>query len=54
LSHSQDGLLIGNWKSLMGAETNTGKDKLRVEKLSLLVLTLCIGALVYLLVFRPF
>ena len=38
----------------MEAEVNTGKDKLRVEKLSLLVLTLCIGALVYLLVFRPF
>jgi hypothetical protein len=30
------------------------KDNLRVEKLSLLVLTLCIVLLVYLLVFRPF
>lgn len=38
----------------MAAETNTRKDSLKVEKLSLLVLTLCIVVLVYLLVFRPF
>jgi hypothetical protein len=38
----------------MAAETNTPKDGLQVEKLSLLVLTLCIVVLVYLLVFRPF
>lgn len=40
----------------MAAEPNTGssKDTLRVEKTSLLVLTLCIVVLVYLLVVRPF
>jgi hypothetical protein len=38
----------------MDAQTNTGKDNLTVEKLSLVVLALCLGALVYLLVFRPF
>ncbi len=38
----------------MAAESTTRKDTLKVEKLSLLVLTLCIGVLVYLLVYRPF
>jgi hypothetical protein len=38
----------------MEAESSTRKDNLRVEKLSLLVLTLCIVVLVYLLVARPF
>jgi len=38
----------------MAAESTTRKDTLKVEKLSLLVLTLCIGVLVYLLVCRPF
>lgn len=38
----------------MGAETNTRKDNLKVEKLSLLVLTLCVVVLVYVLVWRPF
>ncbi len=38
----------------MEAESNPRKDSLKVEKLSLLVLTLCIVALVYLLVSRPF
>ena len=38
----------------MAAETNAPKDSLKMEKLSLLVLTLCIVVLVYLLVFRPF
>jgi hypothetical protein len=40
----------------MAAESNpsANKDKLKVEKLSLLVLTLCIAVLVYLLVARPF
>ncbi|MGA1986951.1 MAG: hypothetical protein ABSG72_11835 [Candidatus Sulfotelmatobacter sp.] len=40
----------------MAAESNTrpGKDNLKVEKLSLLVLTLCIVVLVYVLVARPF
>ena len=38
----------------MGTEPTTRKDSLRVEKFSLLVLTLCIVALVYVLVSRPF
>ncbi len=38
----------------MAAESTPRKDSLRVEKLSLLVLTLCIVVLVYLVVFRPF
>lgn len=38
----------------METESTTRKDSLRVEKLSLLVLTLCIVVLVYLLVSRPF
>ena len=40
----------------MGAERKAGKgkDTLRVEKTSLLVLSLCIVVLVYLLVVRPF
>jgi hypothetical protein len=38
----------------MGAESSTRKDSLKVEKLSLLVLTLCVVVLVYLLVSRPF
>jgi hypothetical protein len=37
-----------------GSRIITRKDNLKVEKLSLLVLTLCIVVLVYLLVFRPF
>ena len=38
----------------MAAESTTRKDNLKVEKLSLIVLTLCIAVLVYLLVCRPF
>ena len=38
----------------MAAESNSGKDTLKVEKTSLLILGLCIVVLVYLLVFRPF
>jgi len=38
----------------MEAELTTRKDSLKVEKLSLLVLTLCIAVLVYVLVVRPF
>ena len=38
----------------MEAESTTGKDSFKFEKVSLLVLTLCIVVLVYLLVFRPF
>jgi hypothetical protein len=39
---------------IMAAESNTRKDSLKVEKTSLLLLTLCIVVLVSLLVFRPF
>jgi hypothetical protein len=38
----------------MGSESKTRKDTLKVEKLSLLVLALCIVALVYVIVARPF
>jgi hypothetical protein len=38
----------------MAQESTNGKDSLRVEKLSLLVLTLCIVVLIYVLVARPF
>ena len=38
----------------MATESGTRKDNLKVEKVSLLVLTACIAVLVYLLVFRPF
>jgi predicted RND superfamily exporter protein len=36
------------------AVESTRKDSLKVEKVSLLVLTLCIVVLVCLLIFRPF
>ena len=38
----------------MAGESKTRKDTLKVEKLSLLVLTLCIVVLVYVVVARPF
>jgi hypothetical protein len=38
----------------MASESTTRKDTLKVEKLSLLILTLCIVALVYVLVAKPF
>jgi len=38
----------------MDGESTTRKDTLKVEKVSLLVLTLCIVVLVYVLVARPF
>jgi hypothetical protein len=38
----------------MEAESTTRKDTLKVEKLSLLVLTLCVVVLVYVLVLKPF
>lgn len=38
----------------MGNETTKQKDTMKVEKLSLLVLTLCIVVLVYVLVAKPF
>jgi len=38
----------------MAVEPTTRKDDLKVEKLSLLILTLCVVVLVYVLIFRPF
>jgi hypothetical protein len=38
----------------MADETTKRKDSLRVEKLSLLILSLCIVVLVYVLVAKPF
>jgi hypothetical protein len=38
----------------MAEDSTTRKDTLKVEKLSLLVLTVCIVVLVYVLVARPF
>lgn len=38
----------------MADETTNKKDSLRVEKLSLLILSLCIVVLVYVLVAKPF
>lgn len=38
----------------MAAESTNGKDSLKVEKLSYLVLTLCVVVLIYLLVVKPF
>jgi len=38
----------------MAGESTPRKDTLKVEKLSLLVLTLCIMVLVYVVVARPF
>jgi len=38
----------------MSAETKSGKDTLKVEKVSILVLGLCIAVLVYLVIARPF
>jgi hypothetical protein len=38
----------------MASDPNTRKDTLKVEKLSLLILTLCVAVLVGLLVFKPF
>jgi hypothetical protein len=53
-SHFQDRVSGRDCYQSMGTEPTTRKDSLRVEKLSLLVLTLCIVALVYVLVSRPF
>jgi len=38
----------------MAADTTKRKDSMRMEKLALLVLSLCIVVLVYVLVVRPF
>jgi hypothetical protein len=46
--------LVENGVQHMAAGSNSGKDTLKVEKTSLLILGLCIVVLVCLLVFRPF
>lgn len=38
----------------MAAESNPRKDTLKVEKVSIFILALCIATLVYLLIYRPF
>ena len=38
----------------MNREPQTRKDSLKVEKFSILVLTLCIAVLVYVVIYRPF
>jgi len=38
----------------MSTDSTKRKDTLKVEKVSLLILTLCVIALVYVLVVRPF
>lgn len=45
-----------SWRKLhlMEAESNPRKDSMKVEKLSLLLLTLCVVVLVYVLVVHPF
>lgn len=53
-SHSQNGSFAGNWNHTMATESPTHRDSLRTEKLSLLVLALCVVVLVGLLVFQPF
>jgi len=45
---------LGETDVVMADETTGKKDTMKVEKLSLLVLTLCIVVLVYVLVVRPF
>ena len=50
-SHYQNAFFVGNW-NYMGTESTTRKDNFKFEKLSLLVLTLCVVVLVYLLVYR--
>jgi len=38
----------------MASESNPHKDTLKVEKVSIFVLALCIATLIYLLIYRPF
>jgi hypothetical protein len=45
---------LGETGVVMANETTKQKDTMKVEKLSLLVLTLCIVVLVYVLVAKPF
>ena len=48
------GARLGETGVVMANETTKQKDTMKMEKLSLLVLTLCIVVLVYVLVARPF
>ena len=50
----QTGSIMATGTPIMGTETTPRKDTLKVEKLSLLVLALCIAVLVYVIVVRPF
>ena len=52
-SHFQE-QVRGRDSVCMAQESTNRKDSLRVEKLALMVLTLCIVVLVYVLVARPF
>lgn len=45
---------LGETGVVMANETTKQKDTMKMEKLSLLVLTLCIVVLVYVLVAKPF
>lgn len=58
LGATHEGAILSGWIVAdtigMTVESKSGKDNLKVEKLSLLVLTLCILVLVYLLVAHPF
>ncbi len=51
--HFQKLVRGGNYVG-MAQESTKRKDSLRVEKLSLLILSLCVVVLVYVLVVRPF
>ena len=52
-SHSQTVALRRNYP-IMTTESTPRKDSMKVEKVSLFILSLCIAVLVYLLVARPF
>ena len=49
-----NGACLGETGVVMANETTKQKDTMKMEKLSLLVLTLCIVVLVYVLVAKPF
>jgi len=46
--------ILGTGTHIMGTKSTTRKDSLRVEKLALFLLALCIVVLVYVIVARPF
>lgn len=50
----QTAYILATGTHLMGSESRTRKDTMKVEKLSLLVLALCIVVLIYVIVVRPF